>query len=42
MQGPQEMQFRALGWEDPQKKETATHCSVLAWEILRTEEPEWL
>ena len=25
--------------EDPLKKEMATHSSVLAWEILRTEEP---
>ena len=28
-----------LGWEDPLEKETATHSSVLAWEILWTEEP---
>ena len=25
--------FRALGWEDPPKKEMATHSSILAWEI---------
>ena len=31
-----------LGWEDPLKKEMATHSSILAWEILRTEEPEGL
>ena len=24
---------------DPQEKEMATHCSILAWRILRTEEP---
>ena len=28
-----------LGWEDPLKKEIATHSSVLAWEIPWTEEP---
>ena len=27
------------GWEDPLEEETATHSSVLAWEIPRTEEP---
>jgi len=31
--------IRFLGWEDLPKKETATHCSVLAWEISWTEEP---
>ena len=31
-----------LGWEDPLKKEMATHSSILAWEILRTEEPDGL
>ena len=25
--------------EDPLKQETATHSSILAWKILRTEEP---
>ena len=29
-----------LGWEDPLKKEMATHSSILAWEIPWTEEPE--
>ena len=24
---------RSLGWEDPLKKEMATHSSMLAWEI---------
>ena len=30
---------QSLGREDPLEKETATHSSVLAWEILWTEEP---
>ena len=30
---------RSLGWEDALAKEMATHSSVLAWEILWTEEP---
>ena len=25
--------------EDPLEKEMATHCSILAWEVLWTEEP---
>ena len=29
----------SLGQEDPLEKETATHSSVLAWEIQWTEEP---
>ena len=28
-----------LGQEDPLEKETATHSSILAWEITWTEEP---
>ena len=35
----QEMQVRSLGLEDPLGKEMATHSSILAWEILWTEEP---
>ena len=35
----QEMQVSSLGWEDPLEKEMATHSSILAWEILWTEEP---
>ena len=35
----QETQVRSLGWEDPLKKEIATHSSILAWEISWTEEP---
>ena len=27
------------GWEDPLVKEMAVHSSILAWRILRTEEP---
>ena len=26
------------GWEDPLEEEIATHSSILAWEIPRTEE----
>ena len=33
------MQIPSLGWVDPLEKETATHSSILAWEIPRTEEP---
>ena len=29
----------SLVWEDPLEKEMATHSSILAWEILWTEEP---
>ena len=35
----QEMQVWSLGWEDPLKKEMATHCSIPAWRIPWTEEP---
>ena len=35
----QEIWVRSLGWEDPLKKEIATHSSILAWEIPWTEEP---
>ena len=31
-----------LGQEAPLEKEMATHSSILAWEILWTEEPGWL
>ena len=27
------------GWEDPLEEEMATHSSILAWTIPRTEEP---
>ena len=35
----QEMQVQSLGQEDPLEKDTATHSSILAWEIPWTEEP---
>ena len=35
----QETQVQSLGQEDPLEKEMATHSSILAWEILWTEEP---
>ena len=34
-----EMWLRSLGWEDPLEESIATHSSILAWEILWTEEP---
>ena len=34
----QETWVRSLGGEDPLEKEMATHSSILAWEIPRTEE----
>ena len=33
------MWVRSLGREDPLEEETATHFSILAWEIPWTEEP---
>ena len=33
------MQVQSLGWEDPLQKEMTPHSSILAWEILWTEEP---
>ena len=33
------MRIQSLGWEDSLEKEMATHTSILAWEILWTEEP---
>ena len=35
----QETWVQFLGWEDPLEKEMATHSSILAWRIPRTEEP---
>ena len=35
----QETRVQSLGWEDPLKKEMATHSSVLAWKITWMEEP---
>ena len=37
----QEMRVRYL-WEDTLEKETATHPSILAWEIPWAEELGWL
>ena len=39
MQEPQETRVQSLDSEDPLEKEVATHSSILAWEILWTEEP---
>ena len=33
------MHVQSLGQENPLEKEMATHSSILAWEIPRTEEP---
>ena len=35
----QETQVGTLGQEDPLEMEMATHTSILAWEIPRTDEP---
>ena len=35
----QETQVQSLGREDPLGKKMITHSSILAWEILWTEEP---
>ena len=35
----QETQVQSLGLEDPLEQEMTTHSSILAWEILRREEP---
>ena len=35
----QETRVRSLGQEDPLEEETATHSSILAWEIPWTVEP---
>ena len=39
MPAMQETWVRPLGQEDPLEKGMATHSSILAWEILWTEEP---
>ena len=33
------MHIRSLGWKDPLEEGMATHSSILAWKIPRTEEP---
>ena len=35
----QETQVPSLGWEYPLEKGMATHSSILAWRMPRTEEP---
>ena len=35
----QEISVRSVGGEDPLDKGKATHSSILAWRIRRTEEP---
>ena len=35
----QEAQVQSLGQEDPLEKGIATHSSILAWRLARTEEP---
>ena len=35
----QETWIQYLGWDDPLEKEIATHSSILALKIPRTEEP---
>ena len=35
----QETWVQSLGWEDTLEKEMATHYSILAWKISRTQEP---
>ena len=42
MQEAQEVQIQSLGWEDTLEEEMATHSCILAWRILRTEEPRRL
>ena len=37
MQETLETQVQSLGWEDPVEEGTATHSSILAWRIPRTE-----
>ena len=39
MPAVQKTWVRSLSWEDPLKKEMATHSSIFAWKISWTEEP---
>ena len=32
---------QSLGGEDPLERKTASHSSILAWKILRREDPRW-
>ena len=36
---PAKRRVPSLGWEDPLEEGMATHSSILAWKIPRTEEP---
>ena len=40
--GDSEIWVQSLSRGDPLEKEMATHCSILAWEIPWTEEPDGL
>ena len=42
VQKTQETQVRSLGWEDLLEKAMTPHSNILAWNILRTEEPDGL
>ena len=42
MQETWEMRVQSLGQEDPREEGMATHSSILAWRIPRTEEPSGL
>ena len=39
MQEMQEMRVQYLDWEDPLGEGKRTHSSILAWEVLWTQEP---
>ena len=39
VQEARETWVQSLGWEDPLEQGMATHSSILAWRIPRTEEP---
>ena len=39
MQETQKTLVKSLNGEDPLERKMATHSSILAWEIPRTEEP---
>ena len=38
----QETKFQFLDWDNPLEEDMATHSSILAWRIPRTEEPSKL
>ena len=42
MQATREIWVQSLNGEDPFEEEMATHSSILAWEIPRTEKPRGL